>query len=136
MYTELLAETRERVVELKIALRNIEQELEDFVTLFTHNIDYTGLGKNEGARKIALDAALLSDQRHMQLRKSRDMAQDAVDRADVELEALFDQRRAEEQRTWALLAEYVASKRDHIGYAPAQAAREIGREEILEDITY
>lgn len=133
---ERIQQARTELVERKIALRDVENELQDAETVFVASIDYASLGKNKDARDQSFAELMRADKMLAELRDDVAACTDAKERAEVDLECLLDERRALENQTWAKLAEYLVGRVDHIHHAPEQAARQVIANETLDELDF
>lgn len=130
---ERIARARHALTEARIQARHAADDLENYATAFAAGLDCKALGANERAQTRALAAALLTDTDHNTIQHHHQLAQDAAERADADLDCLLDERREAEQRIWAQLADYLRGKMDHV-HAPQQAAREVIRSEAVQSL--
>ena len=130
-----LAKARERHTEAAIDLRNLEYELEDAINAVQFLAgDYYSLGETTKARKIALENAINNDEVVARLRKDKLAAEARVDRAELALEQVLDERRYHENVTWARAVDALRGRVDHPGQgvAPMRAAEESVKAEVEE----
>lgn len=129
--TSRITDARRKLVSAKLMHRDAGNDRADYETAKTAGMDYNGLGSNAKAREVAFADLLRQDEKHQDLLQYERSTQAKMEQAEVELECLLDERRAVENETWAKLADYLVGRVDHVGYAPAQAARHVAKTDAI-----
>jgi len=130
-FSERLTEARRAATSARIALRHAKYDRDDHLTWFNSSVDYTALGKNADARKLAFAKMLTKDERCVEIEIAVREAEDDFDNAETALACVLDEAKAGRDNTWAVLAEWV-STRTVSGQMKTreQAGREIAKEQV------
>jgi hypothetical protein len=129
-----LKEARQNLMRVKVELRNKTHDRDTVRDILMIDNDYSALGKNPKARETAFAAILRSDLEYSHLARIVRELEDDADRAEFELEAILDERRYQENVTWAKLADYLTGRVNHIHHAPVQAVKRATRESAEDEI--
>jgi hypothetical protein len=133
--THSIQEARHVLTEAKIALRDAKEALGDYETALAAGVNYTALGPNKEARELALAEIKRTDGQRRALAVAVRTASDHFDRAETDLECLFDERREQENVTWAKLTDYLLDQVDHVHHAPTQATRHSAKVQAIDAAT-
>jgi len=109
--TERLQEARRDAVAAKIALRHAKNEASDFLTWFqSAGCDYDAGGKNVKARELTFAKLLAKDERAHNHEQALRNAEDTHDLAQLELDCVLDEVKAERDQTWAKMADWMSGR--------------------------